>query len=95
MNACKAIAADVKDGKLPLERIDEEVFSRNLLTGHCKDPDIVIRTSGESRLSNFLLWQLAYSELFFLDKRWPAIEKDDFLSIIRTYAHGRQRRFGR
>ena len=58
-------------------------------------PDIFIRTSGEIRLSNFLLWQMAYTELFFLQKNWPELNKDDFLNVLRSYVHGRQRRFGR
>jgi undecaprenyl diphosphate synthase len=62
---------------------------------HSHPPDIFIRTSGEIRLSNFLLWQMAYTELFFLDKNWPELNKDDFLNVLRSYAHCRQRRFGR
>ena len=75
--------------------ITEEVFSRYLLTGDCPDPDVVIRTSGEFRLSNFLLWQLAYSEMFFLSKPWPALTKADLVEVIRAYAGGRKRRFGK
>mmetsp|Transcript_16238 Transcript_16238/g.21355 ORF Transcript_16238/g.21355 Transcript_16238/m.21355 type:complete len:135 (+) Transcript_16238:1-405(+) len=61
----------------------------------CHNPDIVIRTSGEYRLSNFLLWQLAYSEMFFLSKPWPAMQKQDLLQVLETYAQGRSRRFGK
>jgi undecaprenyl diphosphate synthase len=66
-----------------------------MLTRHCPDPDILIRTSGELRISNYLLWQLAYAELFFLEKNWPEVQKDDFLDIIRSYASGRKRRYGK
>jgi len=78
--------------------VNEQSLSNALLTGGengCPDPDIMIRTSGEERLSNFLLWQLAYTELFFVDKHWPEIEKVDLLRIIRSYANGRRRRFGK
>jgi undecaprenyl diphosphate synthase len=66
-----------------------------MLTGHCCDPDVVIRTSGEERLSNFLLWQSAYSELFFLKKQWPELKKEDLIGVIRGYAEGRERRYGK
>ena len=94
VNACKSIAAEVQSGRLTVDDINEHTISSSLLTHHCEDPDVVIRTSGECRLSNFLLWQLAYSELFFVNKRWPAIEKEDLLSVIRTYALCRRRRYG-
>mmetsp|Transcript_17561 Transcript_17561/g.49593 ORF Transcript_17561/g.49593 Transcript_17561/m.49593 type:complete len:115 (+) Transcript_17561:354-698(+) len=74
------------------EEITEENLSKHMLLN---DPDLLIRTSGEMRISNFLLWQLAYSELFFIDKAWPAIEKDDLLHVIRSFALGRNRRFGK
>mmetsp|Transcript_24329 Transcript_24329/g.44010 ORF Transcript_24329/g.44010 Transcript_24329/m.44010 type:complete len:406 (-) Transcript_24329:41-1258(-) len=95
VNACKALAIDARDGTLSPETISEHDVQRKLLTNHCPDPDVVIRTSGEYRLSNFLLWQLAYAELFFVPKQWPELKKKDLLQVIRTYAHGRRRRFGK
>ena len=95
VNACKALAIDVRDGKVRPEDITERHFEDKLLTSHCLDPDVVIRTSGEYRLSNFLLWQLAYTEMFFVAKQWPELEKNDLLHVIRTYSNGRRRRFGK
>lgn len=95
VNVCKTIASDVKHGVLGLNDITQDVFESKLLSRGCPDPDLVIRTSGEYRLSNFLLWQIAYSELFFLDKTWPEITKDDFLVVIRQYARERKRRYGK
>lgn len=95
LDACRSLAKDCAQGKLSADHITEADFGQRLLTNHCPDPDILIRTSGEVRISNFLLWQLAYTEMFFLDKNWPEIQKDDLLSIIQKYAMGRQRRFGR
>mmetsp|Transcript_14865 Transcript_14865/g.22869 ORF Transcript_14865/g.22869 Transcript_14865/m.22869 type:complete len:419 (+) Transcript_14865:179-1435(+) len=84
VQACRRVAASTE--------ITEESIQQALLIPH--NPDIVIRTSGEVRLSNFLLWQTAYSEWFFLDKHWPALEKEDFLQVLNDYAHQRKRRFG-
>lgn len=95
LNASKSLAADAVAGKLGLDEIDENEFRSRLVTAHCGDPDLLIRTSGEIRMSNYLLWQLAYSEMFFLNKPWPAIEKDDFLDVIRSFAQGRIRRYGK
>jgi undecaprenyl diphosphate synthase len=95
VNACKALARNARDGVIHPDSISERDFCNELLTRHCTDPDIVIRTSGEYRLSNFLLWQLAYAEMFFIPKQWPELEKSDLLQVIRTYANGRQRRFGK
>ena len=92
--ACRNIANDCLVGKLKPQDVTERTISLNLLTSHSVDPDVLIRTSGEERISNFLLWQLAYTELFFLDKDWPELEKEDFLKVIRHFAQGRQRRFG-
>ena len=75
------------------EDIDETFFSRRLYTGDLPDPDLVLRTSGEERISNFLLWQLAYAELYFVDVYWPGFRKIDFLRAIRSFQM-RQRRFG-
>ena len=93
--ASRSLAIDAVEKKLDPHTIDEAVFGQRLLTFDCGDPDILIRTSGEVRISNFLLWQLAYTELFFLDKPWPAIEKEDLLEVIRSFAGGRSRRFGK
>ncbi|KAL7548374.1 hypothetical protein ACHAWF_011667 [Thalassiosira exigua] len=95
VNACRSIAADVRAGRLDAEGVGEAEVRDRLLTGCCRDPDVVIRTSGEERLSNFLLWQVAYSEFFFLKKHWPELEKEDLFEVIRSFAHGRKRRFGK
>ncbi|MDG6220958.1 MAG: polyprenyl diphosphate synthase [Candidatus Thermoplasmatota archaeon] len=94
IQAIKRIAVDVKDGKVEPEGIDEKTFSSYLYTGDFPDPDLVLRTSGEVRISNFLLWQMAYSELYFTDVYWPGFRKIDFLRAIRSYQQ-RQRRFGK
>ena len=75
--------------------IDEEILPKEMLTGTCSvpDPDLLIRTSGERRLSNFLLWQVAYSELIFIEKHWPAVTRDDMMDILQEYSR-RKRRFG-
>ena len=72
----------------------EELFSKYLYTYGLPDPDLILRTSGEARISNFLLWQLAYSELYFADVYWPGFRKVDFLRAIRAYQM-RKRRYGR
>jgi undecaprenyl diphosphate synthase len=94
LNTTRSIAAYALKGFLSVDGIDEAEFERHLLTRHCGDPDALIRTSGEIRISNFLLWQLAYCEMFFVEKPWPAIEKGDLLQVIRSYAQGRIRRYG-
>ena len=78
------------------EDVTEEMISDHLMTGHFKyqDPDLLIRTSGEQRISNFLLWQLAYSELAFSDKNWPDFDEDDLKQFVNDYKH-RNRRFGK
>ena len=95
VDAVRALAADVKEQKLEVDEISETVIESYLYTSHLPNssPDLIIRTSGESRLSNFLTWQGAYSELCFLDVFWPAFRKMDFLRALRTYQK-RQRRFG-
>lgn len=95
VNACRNIAMDAKAGKLDIDQVDENMLQKNMLTKHCCDPDIIIRTSGEERLSNFLLWQAAYSEFFFLKKQWPELQKKDLIEIIQTFAKGRKRRYGK
>jgi undecaprenyl diphosphate synthase len=91
--AAKRIAEAVRAGTLDPEEVDEETFARHLFTSDMPDPDLLIRTSGEKRISNFLLWQCAYAELVFIDKHWPDFSRDDLESAIREY-HGRERRFG-
>lgn len=93
VNAVKDISARVKSGELDIDDIDEDTISGCLYTFDVPDPDLVLRTSGEFRLSNFLLWQLAYSELYFTDVYWPSFRYIDFLRAIRSYQQ-RARRFG-
>jgi tritrans,polycis-undecaprenyl-diphosphate synthase [geranylgeranyl-diphosphate specific] len=95
VDAAKKIAEEVHEGKLDLEKVDEQVFEQHLYTSHMpnQDPDLIIRTSGEERLSGFLLWQSAYSELCFLDVYWPDFRSIDLLRAVRTFQK-RKRRFG-
>jgi undecaprenyl diphosphate synthase len=92
--AAKKIAEQVKSGELNIEQIDENCFSDFLSTKGMPDPELLIRTSGEERISNFLLWQLAYSEFYFTDKFWPDFGKEDLYSAITDYQN-RERRFGK
>jgi len=94
LEAIRGLMRDARDGKIAPENIDEKFFSRRLWTGDMPDPDLILRTSGEERISNFLLWQLAYSELYFVDVYWPGFRKVDFLRAIRSYQM-RQRRRGK
>jgi len=94
LQAIQKIAEDVKADKLKIEDIKEPIVSKYLYTNGIPDPDIILRTSGEERISNFLLWQLAYSELYFSDVYWPAFQKRDFLKAILT-CQQRKRRFGK
>jgi tritrans,polycis-undecaprenyl-diphosphate synthase [geranylgeranyl-diphosphate specific] len=93
LNAIQSIAAEHAAGDLPLESIDEKAVSSRLYTGEMPDPDLVIRTSGEERISNFLLWQMAYSELYFTDVYWPSFQKKDLLKAVKTF-QDRKRRYG-
>lgn len=93
LDAVKDIAKDVQKGKLAVDAIDESVMSDRLLTGGLPDPDLLIRTSGELRLSNFMLWQLAYSELWFTDVYWPEFTEKHFYEAIGQYQR-RARRYG-
>lgn len=93
-NSVKEIAAQVAEGKLKPNDITEETISSLLCTTKYPDPELMIRTSGEHRISNFLLWQLAYAEFYFTDKLWPDFRKDDFYEAIRSYQL-RERRFGK
>ena len=92
--ACRKIATQVQRGELEPAEIDDGLVKQQLLTGDVPDPDILIRTSGERRLSNFLMFQLAYAELFFLDKHWPEVTQKDFFDIVAQFQN-RQRRFGK
>jgi tritrans,polycis-undecaprenyl-diphosphate synthase [geranylgeranyl-diphosphate specific] len=93
IQAIQKIATDVSKGKITPPEISEPLVSKYLYTNGLPDPDLILRTSGEERISNFLLWQLAYSELYFSDVFWPAFEKRDFLKAIQTYQR-RKRRYG-
>ena len=93
LKAVKNIAKEVKDGNLEIENITEELISNNLYTQGQPDPDLLIRTSGELRLSNFLPWQLVYSEFLFIDKNWPDFEEEDLDKAIIEYQK-RTRKFG-
>ena len=93
-NAVRKIAKDVVDGAIVPEDIDESLISNYISTTGLPDPDLVLRTSGEVRISNFLLWQMAYSELYFADVYWPGFRHIDFLRAIRTFQQ-RKRRFGK
>lgn len=93
IKAIKKIAEDVKENKLDINNITEEVVSNNLYTNGQPDPDLLIRTSGELRLSNFLPWQLVYSEFLFIDKNWPDFEEEDLDNAIIEYQK-RTRKFG-
>jgi len=90
----KQIAADIADGRLKLEDITSDTVADRLYTHGIPDPDLLIRTSGEFRISNFLLWQIAYSEIYVTDTLWPDFTKDEFLHIIKEYTR-RDRRFGK
>ena len=93
IRAMKKMCIDVNDGKVDIENIDEKVFESYLDTHDIPDPDLMIRTSGEQRLSNYLLWQLAYSEFYFTDVLWPDFTKEELIKAIEYY-NGRDRRFG-
>ena len=84
----------MQSGNLRPEDIDEEIFSSSLLTSDVPDPDLLIRTSGEMRISNFLLWQLAYTELYFTETLWPDFSRDDLMAAIADF-QSRERRFGK
>ena len=94
VDAVKSLAHDVKNGSLSPDEITEEMLAKNLYTTGIPDPDLIIRTSGEERLSGFLLWQSAYSELYFTEVYWPAFRMIDLWRAIRIYQQ-RERRFGR
>jgi undecaprenyl diphosphate synthase len=91
--ACRSIAEALAAGRLHADGIDEDCVSRHLFTAEMPDPDLVIRTSGEKRISNFLLWQTAYAEFVFTDTLWPDFSKTDMIKAISEF-HGRDRRYG-
>ena len=93
-NMVREIAEKVQKGALSSNAINEEMISTHLTTKNIPDPDLLIRTSGEQRISNFLLWQIAYSELYFSPKLWPDFSKEDLFEAIVEY-QGRERRFGK
>lgn len=92
--AMKNIASRCRSGEIDPESVDEQLFADHLYTAGQPDPDLMIRTSGEQRLSNFMLWQLSYAELYFTDTKWPDFRREQFLQALRTYSN-RQRRFGK
>ena len=92
--ACKALSRDVEQGTLRAEDIDETMLSSYLSLAGMPDPDLLIRTGGEQRLSNFLLWQMAYCELYFSDILWPDFDDQSLATAIKAFRH-RERRFGR
>jgi undecaprenyl diphosphate synthase len=92
--AAKKIALQVQEGKLSIAAINEAVLSQNLTTSAFPDPELMIRTSGEFRISNFLLYQLAYAELYFTNTRWPNFRKKDLIEALLDY-QSRERRFGK
>jgi undecaprenyl diphosphate synthase len=94
LQAVKNISQSVKDGNISVEDIDEKLFASKLYTCDMPNVDLMIRTSGETRISNFLLWQLAYAELLFLDLLWPDFKREDLFKAIYDFQH-RERRFGK
>jgi undecaprenyl diphosphate synthase len=93
VSTARRLASDVKEGRLNVEDVDEQMFSKSLFTGDLPDPDLLIRTSGEKRISNFLLWQIAYTEFVFVDTLWPDFSRRDFELAIHEF-QGRERRYG-
>ena len=93
-NACKAIAQKVQRGELSAEAINDQTISQHLYTAASPDPDLLIRTSGEMRLSNFMLWQLAYTEIYVTDTLWPDFDSEQFDRAIESFQQ-RDRRFGK
>lgn len=92
-DAARTIAREVRDGSLDPDAVTEETITSRLYTAALPDPDLLIRTSGEMRVSNFLLWQISYAEIVVTPKLWPQFGRDDLFAAIREYA-GRHRRYG-
>ena len=93
LHAAKCVAADIRSGSISPDDLSEDSFSRYLYTAGLPDPDLLVRTSGEMRISNFLLWQLAYTELYFTEVNWPDFNKDELYRALADYQQ-RERRFG-
>lgn len=93
-NACKKIAQDIKANKIDVDDITDDLINQYLTTNNIPEPELLIRTSGEKRISNFLLWQIAYTELYFTDIFWPDFKKESFYEAILDY-QSRERRFGK
>jgi len=93
-NAAKQIAVEVQAGRVSIDEIDESLFSQYCQVGDCPEPDLLIRTGGDLRISNFLLWQCAYTEFFFTDVLWPDFGREELFKAIEEY-QTRQRRFGK
>jgi|SRR6478672_13113276 len=94
IQACRAIASQVQQGVLQPDQVDEALFARHLYTAKLSDPDLLIRTSGEMRISNFLLWQLAYAEFYITETLWPDFDRTEFHRALSAYQQ-RDRRFGK
>lgn len=94
VEACRQIAQQAKDGTVNPDEINEDTIAQHLATAAMPDPDLLIRTGGDLRISNYLLWQIAYSELYFTSKYWPAFTREDFIDAIVDF-QSRERRFGK
>lgn len=94
VEACKTLASRVASGEMGVDDIDDDAFAASLKTCDMPDPDLMIRTGGDLRISNYLLWQIAYSELYFTEKFWPDFGRDDFYEAIIDYQQ-RERRYGK
>ena len=94
VNACKSIIEEIQNNKMTLNEVNEELLNNFMSLSAIPEPDLFIRTGGEQRISNFLIWQLAYTELYFVDTLWPDFSDEDFSAALSWYAN-RQRRFGK
>lgn len=94
VNACKSLVREVQENKVTIDDIDEKLFNSFVSLSELPEPDLFVRTGGEQRISNFLIWQLSYSELYFVDTLWPDFSDADFEAALSWYAN-RQRRFGK
>jgi undecaprenyl diphosphate synthase len=93
VQAVREIGKDLKEGKITLDQVSEDIFEQYLFTAGLPDPDLLIRTSGEYRISNFLLWQIAYTEIYVTDVLWPDFRKDNLIQALLDFQK-RERRFG-